>query len=151
MVYQPMDLETGVPRIEERVIAIKTDPHLHLEYYQRDLSDGMRSPWAVPVSVLTESVDKLIEIAKGLDETVEPVVGFGYHSPPLEDVDHDELWLAMLKAVRQQQPVFIEHEGCLEIKLHQNIERTMVLRDHPLEIEVCECNIHSGFRVHSEM
>jgi len=133
----------------------------------------MRSPWAVPVSVLTESVDKLIEIAKGLDETVEPVVGFGFHSPPIEDVDHDELWLAMLKAVRQQQPVFIEHEGCLEIKLHQNvyvkehvneivfrdlvngkeqnIERTMVLRDHPLEIEVCECNIHSGFRVHSEM
>merc|ERR1712157_176854 len=52
IVYQPIDLETGLPQIEERVIAIKNDPHLHLEYYQRDLSDGMRSPWAVPVNVL---------------------------------------------------------------------------------------------------
>ena len=141
---------------DEGVLALRTDP-----------------PWAVPASVLMVSVDKLIEIAKGLDETVEPVVGFGFLSPPLADVDHDELWLAMLKAVRHQQPVFIEHEGFLEIKLHQNvyvkehaneilfhelvnrkeqnIERTIVLRDHPREIEVCECKIHSGSRVHSEM
>jgi hypothetical protein len=152
---------------------------LHLEYYQRDLSDGMRSPWAVPVGVLKGSVDKLIEVAKGLDETVEPVVGFGFHSPPIADVDHDELWLAMLKHVRDPQAVLVEHEGFLERtieqpeKVHQNVyvkehvneivfrdlvkgkeqntERTIVLRDHPLELEVCECNIHSGFRVHSEM
>merc|ERR1712137_25917 len=179
IVYQPIDLETGVPQIEERVIAIKNDPHLHLEYYQRDLSDGMRSPWAVPVSVLTGAVDKLIEIAKVMDDTVEPVVSFGFHSPPIADVDHDELWLAMLKEVRHPQAVIIEHEGFLERtiaqpeKVHQNVyvnehvneivfrdlvdgkeqktERAIVLRDHPLEIEMCERNIHSGFRVLSEM
>lgn len=179
IVYQPIDLETGVPHIEERVIAIKNDPHLHLEYYQRDLSDGMRSPWAVPVSVLKGTVDKLIEIAKVMDETVEPVVSFGFHSPPIADVDHDELWLAMLKEARHPQAVIIEHEGFLERtiaqpeKVHQNVyvnehvneivfrdlvdgkeqktERAIVLRDHPLEIEMCERNIHSGFRVHSEM
>merc|ERR1712176_1461479 len=33
----------------------------------------------------------------------------------------------------------------------QNIERVIVLRDHPLKLEVCERNIRSGFRVHSEM
>merc|ERR1712176_1748409 len=179
IVYQPIDLETGLPQIKERVIAIKNDPHLHLEYYQRDLSDGMRSPWAVPVNVLTGTVDKLIEIAKVMDETVEPVVGFGFHSPQIADVDHDELWLAMLKDVRHPQAVIIEHEGFLERriaqpeKVHQNVyvnehvneivfrdlvdgkeqktERAIVLRDHPLEIEMCERNIHSGFRVHSEM
>jgi len=179
MVYQPIHLETGVPQIEERVIAIKTDPHLHLEYYQRDLSDGMRSPWMVPESVLKVAVDKLIEIAKSLDATVEPLVGFGFHSPPVADVEHDELWLAMLKEVRHPQAVIVEHEGFLERKMdqpekvHQNVyvnehvneiafrdlvdgkeqktERVIVLRDHPLEIEVCERNIHSGFRVHSEM
>merc|ERR1712174_84675 len=179
IVYQPIDLETGLPQIEERVIAIKNDPHLHLEYYRRDLSDGMRSPWAVPVNVLTGTVDKLIEIAKVMDETVEPVVSFGFHSPEIADVDHDELWLAMLKEVRHPQAVIIEHEGFLERriaqpeKVHQNVyvnehvneivfrdlvdgkeqktERAIVLRDHPLEMEICERNIHSGFRVRSEM
>jgi len=179
MVFQPINLETGVPQIEERVIAIKTDPHLHIEYYQRDLSDGMRSPWALPVSVLKETVEKLLKVAKDLDATVEPVVGFGFHSSPIADVEHDELWLAMLKDVRRPEAVIVEHEGFLERKMeqpekvHQNIyvnehvteiafrelvngkeqntERAIVLRDHPLQIEVCERNIHSGFRVHSEM
>jgi len=179
LVFQPINLETGVPQIEERVIAIKNDPHLHLEYYQRDLSDGMRSPWSVPVSVLKGSVDKLIEIAKTLDATVEPLVGLGFHSAPIADVEHDDLWMAMLKEVRRPEAVIVEHEGFLERKMaqpekvHQNVyvnehvneiafrdlvdgkeqntERTIVLRDHPLDIEVCERNIHSGFRVHSTM
>merc|ERR1712151_1185445 len=111
--------------------------------------------------------------------TVEPVVSFGFHSPQIADVDHDELWLAMLKEDRHPQAVIIEHEGFLERRIaqpeevHQNVyvnehvneivfrdlvdgkeqktERAIVLRDHPLEIEICERNIHSGFRVHSEM
>merc|ERR1711937_24120 len=108
IVYQPIDLETGLPQIKERVIAIKNDPYLHLEYYQRDLSDGMRSPWGLPVSVLQESVDKLVEMAKVLDKTVEPVVGFGFGSGTITDMDHDELWLALLKGLRRPEAVTIE-------------------------------------------
>merc|ERR1711992_435317 len=140
----------------------------------------MRSHWTAPVGVLKESVDKLLAAAKVLDETVEPVVGFGFHSSAITGVEHDDLWLAMLKEVRHPQAVIVEHEGFVERKMgimfgevHQNVyvnehvneivfrdlvdgkeqktERAIVLRDHPLEIEVRERNIRSGFRVHSEM
>ena len=62
-------------------------------------------------------VNETIEIAKGLDETIEPVMGLGFHSPPSADVDNDELWSATLKAICS---VFIEHDELLGNKLHQS-------------------------------
>merc|ERR1712032_225488 len=82
IVFQPLDLVTGQPQHLERVIAVRSDPHGHMEYYHRDLTDGMRSHWAVPAKTLREKVDKVIKIAKQLDGSVDPVVGLGFHSPP---------------------------------------------------------------------
>ena len=30
---------------EERVIAVRVEPDMHFEFYLRDVTDGMRSPW----------------------------------------------------------------------------------------------------------
>ena len=67
-----------------------------------------------------EYVDKMSEIAKGLHETVEPMVGADFLFSPTVNIDHDELWSAMLKATRSMQPVFTEHDGFKESALHQN-------------------------------
>jgi len=179
IVYQPMNIETDKPSHQERVIAIKEEPFLHLEYYQRELTDGMRSSWTAPVSALRTKVDKLIKVAKQLDGTTEPIIGFGLHSPELADVDHDALWTAMQREVLRPRIIMpkcigIARDGCVERQILKqrayvsehlcevafrdvidgkevDIELAVILRAHPLELEVCERNIRSGFRVHSTM
>jgi len=163
----------------ERVISVRTEPNVHMEYYQRDLTDGMRSNWAVPATTLREKVDKVIKLAKELDNIVEPVVGLGFHSPPLEGVDPEALWKCMLKEVKQPRltmPKFasVAREGFVERMLpvqrafvnehlyeivlrdvidgqEQPKEQAIILRAHPVELEVCERNVKSGFRVHSQI
>jgi len=179
IVFQPMDLDTGKPKHLERVIAVKEEPFLHLEYYQRDLTDGMRSHWSVPAKTLREKCDKLIKMAKELDGTTEPIVGLGIHSAEITNVDHDALWMAMIKEAQRPQIVmpkcvavprdgFVERtivpqrayvsEHQCEIAMRdiidgseQGAELAIILRAHPLELEVCERNIKDGFRVHSTM
>ena len=122
------------------------------------------------------------QIAEAMN-TMQPVVGLGFHSSSLEEVNHNELWLALLNEVRQAGThapncSVIDYDGYVERKLpligstqhiyvseeewtvvYRNVvdgkasktECAIVLRTHPLEIEVCERNVLSGFRVHSSI
>ena len=112
--------------------------------------------------------------------TMKPVIGLGFHSSSLVEVNHDVLWLALLNEVRQpgaHAPTcsVIDCDGYVERKLpsigstqHTYVSKeewtvayrdvvdaktecAIILRAHPLEIEVCERNVLSGFRVHSSI
>ena len=71
-------------------------PKLHLEFYQRDITDGALSPWKLPVGVVSESFLEVVKVAQ-----VQPVVGPIFHSSAMEDVDHD-VWRALLTEIRQR-------------------------------------------------
>ena len=71
-------------------------PKLHLEFYQRDITDGALSPWKLPVGVVSESFLEVVKVAQ-----VQPVVGPILHSSAMEDVDHD-VWRALLTEIRQR-------------------------------------------------
>merc|ERR1719240_2593971 len=73
VIFQPVNPETGRLEHEERVIAVHDEPN-HLEFYQRDAVDGMRTPWAVPITVVQGAATEVIAVAMKLDETVESVV-----------------------------------------------------------------------------
>ena len=45
--------DTGVPLNEEHVIAIQEKPRLRFEFHQRDVIDGMRSPWYFLVDAIS--------------------------------------------------------------------------------------------------
>ena len=122
------------------------------------------------------------QIAEAMD-MMQPVIGLGFHSSSLEEVNHDVLWLALLNEVRQpgaHAPTcsVIDCDGYVERKLpsigstqhiyvskeewtvvyrdvvdgkESKTECAIILRAHPLEIEVCERNVLSGFRVHSSI
>ena len=45
-VFHLWHLETSAPLREERVIAVRQEPHVHFQLYQRDVTHGTRSPWS---------------------------------------------------------------------------------------------------------
>jgi len=183
LVFQPVHPETGRLEHEERVIAVHDDPCGHLEFYQRDSVDGMRTPWTVPITVVQGTATEVIAQATKLEESVDPVVGLGTHSDPVEGPSHDDLWKAMVYLARDpyfmmvapvssvsvQESDFIErtvnsvqrvyiNEDLQEIVfrnvgngVESQLERAVILRGHPVELELCERRVINGFRVHSKV
>ena len=43
--FLPLHPDTGAPFLEERAVAVREEPCLHFEFFQRDVADGMRSSW----------------------------------------------------------------------------------------------------------
>ena len=82
---------TGAALHDERVIAVREEPNLHLEFYQRDVTAGIRSPWKLPPDAVSKSSQESITVAKKLESEVQPVIGLGFHSSAIEDVDHEAL------------------------------------------------------------
>ena len=41
--FQPLCSDTGAPLREERVVTVRKKPNLHLEFYQRGVTDGVRT------------------------------------------------------------------------------------------------------------
>ena len=76
-------------------------PNFHLEFCLRDVTDGRRSPWKLPVGGLEEIFLEVITVAKKIESTTQPVIWLGFHSSAIEDVRYDALWLALLDEVRQ--------------------------------------------------
>ena len=107
IVFRPLHPDTGAPSHDERVVAVREEPNLHLEFYQRDVTDGMRTPWKLPVDVVN---------------TVQSVIGWGFQSTAMEDVDHDALWLAVLNEVLQPGA---HAPNCLMIECDGHIERKL--------------------------
>ena len=71
--------------------------------------------WGVPASAWTEPVDILTGVAKSLNETAEPVMGFDSHYPPIADVDHDERRWAILEETRLRNIVDDEREQSIKL------------------------------------
>ena len=80
--FQPSHPDTGALLFEECVVAMREEPNLHRKFYQRDVTDGIRSPWKFPVDIM-------VKVAQKLENTVRPVIGFGFHSAAMEDIDHE--------------------------------------------------------------
>jgi len=87
----------GQPGNVERVIAIHTP--LRLEFYERNVSDGLRLNWTAPYSMARDTFDNIVQQAKQIEKNSTDVVGFGVASKPV-NVSQDLLWKAMLFAVR---------------------------------------------------
>jgi len=102
MVYRVVDPKTKRESQDERVVAVKQRP-LHLEFYHRHVSDGYRSYWPAPTSVVQGLVKSIVELAKKLDNNSDAKIGLGMHSAPIEGVSHDALWKAMLECIREPQ------------------------------------------------
>jgi len=182
VVFQPVNPDTGRLEHEERVIAVHDEPN-HLEFYQRDAMDGLRTPWTLPVTVVQSTAAEIMAQAYKLEATVESVVGLGFHSEPTDEVSHDDLWKALASSVRDpyfmvvapvssvnvQEGNYIErtvncvqriyiNEEAQEVVFRSvvngveaQLERALILRAHPAELELCERRVINGFRVHSKI
>ena len=66
-----------------------------LEFYQQDVTDGMRSLWKLLVLVASKSFQEVITVASKTENTVQLVIGLCFRSSAVKDVDHEALWLAL--------------------------------------------------------
>jgi len=182
VVFQPVNPESGRLEHHERVIAVHDEPN-HLEFYERDAVDGMRTPWTVPITVVQGTATEVIANAMKLDATVESVVALGFHSDKIVEASHDDLWKALVSAARDPYFMVVAPVCSVSIKEGEYIERTIscvqriyireevqevvfrsvvngvetqveraiILRAHPVELELCERRIINGFRLHSKI
>merc|ERR1719210_389233 len=89
---------SGRPGDVERVLAINKP--LRLEFYERSARSGLRVDWTAPYSMARDTFSKIVQIAKSIETKSSDVVGFGLASKPLSGASQDELWKAMLYAMR---------------------------------------------------
>merc|ERR1711884_645335 len=89
---------SGRPGDVERVLAIHTP--LRLEFYERSARSGLRVDWKAPYSMSCDTFTKIVQIAKSIETKSSDVVGYGLASKPLSGASRDELWKAMLYAMR---------------------------------------------------
>ena len=67
---------------------------VHLEFYQRDVTHGMLSPWKLPVDVVSKGFREVVKVAQKLETAVQPFIIC------MENVDYDALLRALLNEVR---------------------------------------------------
>merc|ERR1712218_273819 len=89
---------SGRPGDVERVLAINTP--LRLEFYERSARSGLRVDWKAPFGVARDTFSNLVQLAKKIESSTSDVVGYGLASKPLSGASQDELWKAMLFAMR---------------------------------------------------
>ena len=78
--------DIGAPLHKERVIAVREEPNLHLEFYLQGVIDGMRSPWKLLVSSRGSS-----QLRRKLRTQYCLLLGSVFFSSATEDVAHDAL------------------------------------------------------------
>merc|ERR550532_2923559 len=89
---------SGRPGDVERVLAINKP--LRLEFYERSARSGLRVDWKAPYSMARDTFTNIVQIAKTIEKKSSDVVGYGLASKPLSGGSQDELWKAMLFAMR---------------------------------------------------
>ena len=94
IVFHPWYPDTGTSLHDEDVIAVFRS-RICILY-----STSEMSPWKLSVDMVSKSFQEVVNIAQKLENTVQPVVGWSFPSSAIEDVDHDALWLALLRDVR---------------------------------------------------
>ena len=55
IVFQPLHSDTDARLHKERIIPVQEEPNFHIVFYQRDVPDGMRTPWKLPFDVVSKS------------------------------------------------------------------------------------------------
>merc|ERR1712079_499964 len=89
---------SGRPGDVERVLAIHKP--LRLEFFERSASSGLRVDWKAPYSMACDTFSNIVQMAKTIETSSSDVVGYGLASKPLSGASQDELWKAMLYAMR---------------------------------------------------
>merc|ERR550532_1362003 len=89
---------SGLPGDVERVLAIRAP--LRLEFYERSARSGLRVDWKAPSSMASDTFSNIVQIAKKIEKSSSDKVGYGLASKPLSGASQDELWKAMLYAMR---------------------------------------------------
>ena len=72
IVFHPLHPDTGARYTRE-------EPNLHLEFYLRVVTVGMRSSWNLLVEKVSKSSQEVIAITKKNENTVQPAIGLGFH------------------------------------------------------------------------
>ena len=94
-----MLVSTGAPLHEKLVFAVRQEFNVHFEFYLRNVTGGMRTPWKLLVLV-SQSVQEAVRLRKAREHNAPSLIVLG----PLivtEDVGHEALWLALVNEVRQ--------------------------------------------------
>ena len=69
--------------------AMETSTTFAPEFYQRDVTDGTRSPWKLPVSrgvEVSKSFHEVVKVARKRVNTMQPLFGLGFGSSATKDV-----------------------------------------------------------------
>merc|ERR1719232_2249475 len=116
---------SGRPGDVERVLAINKP--LRLEFYERSARSGLRVDWKAPHSMARDTFSKIVQIAKSIETKSSDVVGFGLASKPLSGASQDELWKAMLFAMRNPTECGLKVDSVSTRDLNGCMQRSMRL------------------------
>jgi len=116
---------SGRPGDVERVLAIHKP--LRLEFFERSARSGLRVDWKAPHSMARDTFSKIVQIAKAIEMGSSDVVGFGLASKPLTGASQDELWKAMLFAMRNPAECGLKVDSVAICDLKGCMQRSMRL------------------------
>merc|ERR1719502_1136029 len=86
----------------------------------------MRTPWTLPITVVQGTATDVIANAMKLDVTVENFIALGFHSDPIHEASHDDLWKALVRAAKD--PYFMVFAPACSVSVQEGdkyIERTI--------------------------
>merc|ERR1712045_111408 len=117
----------GRPGDVERVLAIHKP--LRLEFYERSARSGLRVDWKAPYGMACDTFSKIVQMAKTIETRSSDVVGYGLASKPLSGVSQDELWKAMLFAMRNPTECGLKVDSVAIRDMSGSMQRSMRLID----------------------
>merc|ERR1719330_1589411 len=116
---------SGRPGDVERVLAIHKP--LRLEFYERSARSGLRVDWKAPYSMACDTFSNIVQMAKTIETRSSDVVGYGLASKALSGVSQDELWKAMLYAMRNPAECGLKVDSVAIRDISGSMQRSMCL------------------------
>merc|ERR1719418_91059 len=116
---------SGRPGDVERVLEIKKP--LRLEFFERSARSGLRVDWKAPYSMASDTFSNIVQIAKTIETRSSNVVGYGLASKPLSGANQDELWKAMLYAMRNPAECGLKVDSVAIRDMSGSMQRSMRL------------------------
>merc|ERR1719411_2225831 len=116
---------SGRPGDVERVLAIHKP--LRLEFFERSARSGLRVDWKAPFSMARDTFSNIVQIAKTIETKSSDVIGYGLASKPLSGASQDELWKAMLYAMRNPAECGLKVDSVAIRDMSGSMQRSMRL------------------------
>jgi len=116
---------SGRPGDVERVLAIHKP--LRLEFFERSARSGLRVDWKAPYSMACDTFSNIVQMAKTIETRSSDVVGYGLASKPLSGVSQDDLWKAMLFAMRNPAECGLKVDSVAIRDMSGSMQRSMRL------------------------